>query len=161
MNILTLPQDLITDYSSGVQIVDYRASRESSKQQVNLSMNTFSFLLEGHKEVINDTATIAISNADFLIMKAGKCLMTEKFASSTEAYRSILLFFPNEAVFQFSRKYTLNLTKEIAPKTIQSISYDQYLRSFVESLIELDNRSAETKNKLLQVKFEGINALSD
>jgi AraC-like DNA-binding protein len=156
LNILTLPQDLITDYSSGVQIVDYRASRESSKQQVNLSMNTFSFLLEGHKEVINDTATIAISNADFLIMKAGKCLMTEKFASSTEAYRSILLFFPNEAVFQFSRKYSLNLTKEVAPKTIQSISYDQYLRSFVESLVELDNRSAETKNKLLQVKFEEL-----
>lgn len=156
MNIVTLPEHLIPSDLSEVQVVDYGASKESSKQQVNLSMNTFSFLQEGHKEVISDSTSISIDNTHFLVMKAGKCLMTEKFTVTNDLYRSILLFFPNEAVFRFSRKYDVTLLKDVERRAIQAIPYDQFVRSFVESLVELGKLSQETRSKVLQVKFEEL-----
>lgn len=137
-------------------IFDYKAQQESTKQQVNLSMNTISFLLEGNKEVFSNVKSTAISNSEFLLMKAGKCLMTEKFTGTNNSYHSILFFFSNEAVFQFSRKHAITLSKSGERKTIQSIPFDRYLRSFAESLIELNQLSTPSKSKVLQVKFEEL-----
>ncbi|MEM8893641.1 MAG: AraC family transcriptional regulator [Bacteroidota bacterium] len=137
-------------------VFDYQARQESTKQQVNLSMNTFSFLLEGNKEVFSNQKSSAISNSEFLLMKAGKCLMTEKFTDRNNGYRSILLFFSNEAVFQFSRKYSISLSKSGERKVIQTIHFDRYLQSFAESLINLNRLSADNKNKVLQLKFEEL-----
>jgi len=156
LKIITLPDDLISDNKTEVLAYDYNAWQESTKQQVNLSMNTFSFLLEGHKEVFSDVKPTAISNTEFLLMKAGKCLMTEKLTDTNNSYRSILFFFSNEAVFQFARKYSIALSKDTKRKTIQSIPFDRYLRSFAESLIDLNNLSQSNKNKVLQVKFEEL-----
>ena len=119
-------------------------------------MNTFSFLLEGSKEVFSDVKSTAISNSEFLLMKAGNCLMTEKFADIHHGYRSILFFFSNEAIFQFSRKYAITLSKSGVRKTIQSIPFNPYLRSFVESLVELNQLPEENKRDVLQVKFEEL-----
>ena len=83
MRVVTLPDDLIGIQTTPVMVYDYHVQQESTKQQVNLSMNTFSFLLEGHKEVFSDIRSTSISNSEFMVMKAGKCLMTEKFAATT------------------------------------------------------------------------------
>lgn len=155
MNTVQLPEDLRPNEYKGVQVVDYEVSKESTKQQVNLSMNTFSFLREGHKEVMSDTASISISNDDFLLMKAGKCLMTEKFATN-DYYRSILLFFPDEAVFQFAQKYDIELSKNAERKSIQQIAYDPFIQSFVQSISEPNELSEDAYNRLLQVKFEEL-----
>lgn len=156
MKIITLPEDVLSMDATHVLAFDYKALRESAKQQVNLSMNTFSFLLEGQKEVFSDVKSISISNREFLLMKAGKCLMTETFSDSNQVYRSILLFFSNEAVFQFSRKYSITLSKAAKRKAIQSIPFDSFTRSFAHSLTDLNGLSQATKNKMLQVKFEEL-----
>lgn len=135
---------------------EYLAEKETTRQQVNLSMNTFSFLMEGHKEVHSNVESIAIANTDFILMRAGKCLMTEKFADSNSHYRSILLFFSNEAVSQFTRKYAISISDKGSTKNVLSISYDEYLRSFAESLKSLDRLSEQSRNKLLKVKFEEL-----
>lgn len=138
-------------------MLDYRASQESTKQLVNLSMHTFSFLQEGIKEVFSGTAQTSISNTDFLLMKAGKCLMTEKFATDSMSYRSILLFFPNEALFDFSRKHGITLTHSGTDGTpIQAIPYDAFIQAFVQSLIDLGNVPQSVARKILPVKFEEI-----
>lgn len=76
MKTTTLPEDLASTDLTDVMAYDYQALKESSKQQVNLSMNTYSFLLEGHKEVFSEVKSTLITNSEFLLMKAGKCLMT-------------------------------------------------------------------------------------
>ncbi|MEL7002488.1 MAG: AraC family transcriptional regulator, partial [Bacteroidota bacterium] len=156
MKITTLPEDLFDADSEDIIVYDYQALKESSKQQVNLSMNTFSFLLEGHKQVFSDAKSTAITNSEFLLMKAGKCLMTETFNESNNLYRSILFFFSNEAVFHFIRKYSINLSKEAQRKTIQNIPFDHFLRSFAESLIDVNKLSDHNRGKVLQVKFEEL-----
>ncbi len=156
MKTITLPEDIVATDKAEIMAFDYQAQQESTKQQVNLSMNTFSFLMEGSKEVFADVRSTAISNSEFLLMKVGKCLMTEKFADTNNSYRSILFFFSNEAVFQFSRKHAITLSKSGKRKTIQSLPFNRYLRSFAESLVDLNQLSAESKNKVLHVKFEEL-----
>ena len=156
MKTITLPEDLGADSEAVVMAYDYRAKQESTKQQVQLSMNTFSFLLEGSKEVFSNVKSRAISNTEFLLMKAGKCLMTERFAGTDNHYRSILFFFSNEAVLSFARKYALTLSQAGERKAIQSIPFDRYLRSFALSLVELDSLSAESRQRVFQVKFEEL-----
>jgi len=151
----TFTNDITGDVTD-IQIVDYRAAKECSKQQVNLSMNTFSILLEGHKEVFSDTTPISISNSEFLLMRAGKCLMTEKFTASNHGYRSMLLFFSNEAIFRFSRKYELALSRTAERRAVRSIPFDAFVHAFVASLAEVNKRSPEVRDKVLEVKFEEL-----
>lgn len=156
MKYITLPEDVISFEKAEVLAFEYHAQQESTKQQVDLTMHTFSFLMEGHKEVYSDVKSTAISNHEFLLMKAGKCLMTEKLADTNKSYRSILFFFSNEAVLKFAKKYGIPRSNDFIRKTVQSIPFDKYLRSFAESLIDLNNLSTSNKNSILQVKFEEL-----
>lgn len=119
-------------------------------------MNTFSFLVEGHKEVHSDTSVNAISNNEFLLMKAGKCLMTEKFADKQSSYRSILLFFTDDALLKAARKYAINLSKAAERKPVQTITYDAFLRTFAKSLVLLNHLSSDRMHKMLEIKFEEL-----
>lgn len=156
MKTITLPEELIATKQSDVIAYDYHVQQESTRQQVNLSMNAFSFLTEGHKEVYSNIRSNAISNDQFLLMKAGKCLMTERFADSQNSYRSVLFFFTDTAAWQFARKYSITISQTAERKTVQSLDYDDYLRSFVNSLISLTQFSATHKQEVLQVKFEEL-----
>ena len=153
LKVVQLPESGLKD---PVQIFDYNVSRESSKQQVNLMMNTFSFLLEGQKEVFSDTDSIGINPSKFLLMKAGKCLMTEKFAHPNAYYHSMLLFFSNEAILEFSRKYEIPLKIHADRKSVQEISYDPYIQSFVNGLIELKTIDESLRTRILKVRFEEL-----
>jgi len=100
MNIIKFPDSLNLEKSKTVQVFDYCTTREISKQQIILNQNTFSFLVEGKKEVVFDNSGLSIDNNKFLIMKSGHCLMTEKL-SEIKNYRSILLFFTNDTLSKF------------------------------------------------------------
>lgn len=114
MKIITLPEELKLDKSQSIQVFDYQSSKEISKQQIILNQNTFSFLVEGTKEVVFDNSALSIDNSKFLIMKSGHCLMTEKL-SNIKNYRSVLLFFTNESLLKFIRKNDVNSRSRISP----------------------------------------------
>ncbi|MDW7693986.1 AraC family transcriptional regulator [Flammeovirgaceae bacterium SG7u.111] len=156
MKIISLPAELTVDDSSPITIYDYNSSQEISKQQIILTKNTFSFLVKGTKEVIMDNSSLAINNAEFLLMKAGHCLMTEKLSNSDQHYRSILLFFSNEAVLQFIRKFELRPVAKPKPQSVQSFSYDAFINGFIKSLIDITRLPQKTQRKLMELKFEEI-----
>ncbi len=156
MKTYTLPEDLTPLESSEILVYDYHALNESSKQQVDLSMNAFSFLQEGHKEVFSDSIPTSIDNNRFLLMKAGKCLMTETFSAQDQSYRSILLFFSDETVLKFSRKYSITLSKPKKRETIRPIPYDAFTRSFVQGILALNQLSKKNRKRILQIKFEEL-----
>lgn len=153
MEVSTLPNDLALDDSFSVQLYDYETYSECSKQKVSLSLNTISFLKEGHKEVITDRATISIKNTDFLIMKAGHCLMTEKLSSENNHYRSILMFFSEEVVYEFIRNYNIKENSQRSEGSVFSIQYDEFLHVFVESLISINRLNHEAQREILKAKF--------
>ncbi|CAM1353365.1 helix-turn-helix domain-containing protein [Tenacibaculum halocynthiae] len=156
MNTIILPDELNLNSSMSVSIYDYNSNKEVSKQQIVLNKNTFSFLQEGTKEVFFDDSSCTINNSQFLLMKSGNCLMTEKLSNVSESYRSILLFFSNEDVLKFIRKFEFNLTKKTTRYSTNSFDYDSFLNRFVDSLLEISKLSISLQKKMLEVKFEEV-----
>lgn len=155
MKIIKLPNDLPLKTSDDVQVFDYKSSKELSKQQIVLNKNTFSFLIEGTKEVVFNNTSLAIDNLEFLIMKSGNCLMTEKL-SEVNNYRSVLLFFSNEIVLKFIQKFNIQKNKPTKNKSVYAFYYDDFIKRIVKSLLDISKFSKVTQQKLLEVKLEEI-----
>ncbi|MDR7211449.1 AraC family transcriptional regulator [Flavobacterium piscis] len=155
MKIITLPNELNLKSSQAVQVFDYHSQQEISKQQIILNQNTFSFLIEGTKEVVFDNTSLSINSSRFIIMKSGHCLMTERL-SDIKSYRSVLLFFTNDIALKFIRKLELNKIESADHTSVYSFEYDEFIRRFVNSLLDISKLSKNIQSKLLEVKFEEI-----
>jgi len=155
MHTIVLPDELSVDNSQLVQVFDYKSSKEISKQQIVLNQNIFSFLIEGAKEVIFDDAALSINDSRFLVMKSGNCLMTEKLSDGSN-YRSVVLFFTNEMVSKFIRKIDWNKMESSICKSVYAFEYDEFIKRFVYSLIDISKLSKDIQNKMLEVKMEEI-----
>ena len=156
MNTITLPDELALNSILSIEVYDYESTQEISKQQILLNKNTFSFLQEGTKEVFFDNSSYAINNSQFLLMKSGNCLMTEKLSNVEEYYRSVLLFFSNEDVLKFIRKFELNTPDSKNYYSTYSFSYDVFIKRFVESLLDISKLSKKIQSRILETKFEEI-----
>ncbi|MDM1391291.1 helix-turn-helix transcriptional regulator [Myroides marinus] len=155
MKSIQLPSDIISDNTENIILYDYHTSKEILKQQVILDQNTFSFLVEGTKEVIFDNSCKTIDQSQFILMKAGHCLMTEKL-STVHNYRSILLFFSNDRMIEFINKYNISLNHHSKPSSVYTFVYDDFTSRFIESLSEINRLPLATKSKLLNLKLEEI-----
>lgn len=155
MKTVKLPDELNIDKSEFVKVFDYNSSLEITKQQIILNQNTFSFLTDGTKEVFFDNSALSIDNSNFLLMKPGHCLMTEKL-SDIKNYRSVLLFFTNETLLKIIRKAELNKTKPTENKSVYSFEYDEFIKRFVNSLLDITKLSKNIQEKLLDIKLEEI-----
>ena len=147
MKIITLPDELNLNSSLSISVYDYESTKEISKQQILLNKHTFSFLQEGRKEVFFDNSSYSIDKTQFLLMKSGHCLMTEKISNAKEKYKSILFFFSNEAVLKFIRKFELNPTESSTFYSTYSFNYDVFIKRFVESLLDISKLSKKIRPK--------------
>tara|TARA_B110000046_G_scaffold79240_1_gene87269 strand:- start:391 stop:1230 length:840 start_codon:yes stop_codon:yes gene_type:complete len=156
MKIITLPDELNLNSSHSIEVYDYVNTQEISKQQIILSKNTFSFLQNGTKEVFFDKSSRLIHNSQFLLMKAGNSLMTEKFYNGETKYRSILFFFSNEAVFNFIRKFKLEPQDNASYASMYSFYYDLYIKGFTKSILNISKLSKSIQKNILDAKFDEI-----
>ncbi|MGL4581707.1 MAG: helix-turn-helix domain-containing protein [Flavobacterium sp.] len=155
MKSIKLPNDLIPNLSEQIITYDYLSTQEVSKQQVSLNQNAFSFLIEGTKEVVHNNSNVAIDNSKFILMKAGHCLMTERL-STINNYRSILLFFTNEAILNFLLKNNIPHNNTVNRHSVHTFNYDDFIRRFAFSLLDINKLNNPTKKKLLTIKLEEI-----
>jgi AraC-like DNA-binding protein len=156
MKIITLPDELNLNSALSICVYDYESTKEISKQQILLNKNTFSFLQEGTKEVFFDNRSYSIDNSEFLLMKSGHCLMTEKLSNVKEKYKSILFFFSNEAVLKFIRKFELNQKDTEVHFSTYSFKYDAFIEGFVNSILDISKLSKSIQKNILDAKFEEI-----
>jgi AraC-like DNA-binding protein len=156
MKIITLPDELNLNSSHSIEIYDYVNTQEISKQQIVLSKNTFSFLQDGTKEVFFDNSSQLINNSQFLLMKSGNSLMTEKFSNHKIMYRSVLFFFSNEAVYRFIRKFELNPLDGTTYSSTYSFDYDVFIVGFIKSILNISKLSKSIQKNILDAKFDEI-----
>jgi hypothetical protein len=81
--------------------------------------------------------------------------MTEKL-SNTQNYRSVLLFFSNEILLKFIRKNEQNIDELNEFKSVYSFEYDDFIRRFTNSLLDISKLSKNIQKSMLEVKFEEI-----
>ena len=156
MKTITLPDELNLNPSLSIGVYNYESHQEISKQQILLNKNTFSFLQEGTKEVFFDNSSYSINNDQFLLMKSGHCLMTEKLSNVAEYYRSVLFFFSNEDVLKFIRKFELNPSDSDTFYSTYSFNYDSFIKRFVDSLLDISKLSKSIEKNILDAKFNEI-----
>ena len=156
MEVYHLPEVFNADQSAWFKVHDYQTASECRKQMVSLQQNTFSFLLEGSKEVFADKSSVAIENSNFLLMKMGHCLMTEKLPNAKDHYRSMLFFFSNEALLDFIGRHKITVPHPLETNSIYAFEYDNFLHTFVKGLIDITKLPIKLQSKLLEVKFEEL-----
>ncbi|MEM8896221.1 MAG: AraC family transcriptional regulator [Bacteroidota bacterium] len=156
MVVATLPDFFNLKSDAPIQLFDYHNQKNIDRSKVSLSKNTISFLQSGLKEVIGNDGVARISNDRFLVMNSGHCLMTEKISLSNQEYRSILLFFSDEAMLQFLEKYDLLSKSRSQEQFFEVYQYDQFITGFVASLVHISKMSTKEQDRLLKIKFEEI-----
>lgn len=157
MKIVDLPKDLVLKIDSPVQLYDYHTAKEILHQRIILSQHTFSFLIEGSKEVITESSKVSIKNTHFLMMKSGHCLMTERLSFSNKDYRSMLLFFSTSYIHELIKKHELSVRETNNDnRSVQTFVYDDFIKQYVKSLIDINNLKPDIKEKLAKVKLEEL-----
>ncbi len=156
MNIFTLPDYLTAETKHPIQLFNYESTTSNFNNKINLTKNAFSFLQEGFKTISTSREPISIENDAFLIMKSGHCLMTENLSETRNFYRSVLLFFSDEVLFQFIEKHQITNKHVPATTAAKACDYDDFIRSFVKSLEDIYQLPLNVQQQLLQVKLEEI-----
>lgn len=156
MKTVTLPIDLNSGKCTFTNLYYYQSTKELAKQQIKLTKNVFSFLIEGQKEVFTNNSSFLIENSSFLLMKSGHCLMTEKLSPLHKNYKSVLLFFSNKEIQQFVQKFDIKTSKISLPQSAYSFQYDQFIKNYVNSLVDISRLAPSIQEKMIQTKFEEI-----
>jgi AraC-like DNA-binding protein len=136
-------------------VYDFKMSSDVVKSKVNLSMNMFSFLQVGKKQVHFAGTSVAVNKAQSLLLKKGNWLWTELL--DTEAvYYCKLFFFSEKKLTDFLSKYTNNVKpyKEEVPYFV--IENDDYIAAFITSLSSNTFTDHSYSDALLVLKFEEI-----
>jgi AraC-like DNA-binding protein len=157
MPIENIPEIYIEDKEAneGLLVYDFKMTNDVVKSKVNLSMNMFSFLQVGKKQVHFADTSIAVNSKQSLLLKKGNWLWTELL--DTEAiYYCKLFFFSEEKLIEFLQKNT----KDSQPRRDEIpyfvIENDDYITTFLNSLSVLNAVSSDYDERLLLVKFEEI-----
>ncbi|TXD49432.1 helix-turn-helix domain-containing protein [Polaribacter sp. IC073] len=141
------PQDIF--------VYDFKMTNDVVKSKVNLSMNMFSFLQVGKKQVHFANTSKAVNNKQSLLLKKGNWLWTELL--ETEAiYYCKLFFFSEKKLTDFLSKYTNDVKpyKEDVPYFV--IENDAYIAAFITSLSSNTFTDHSFSDALLVLKFEEI-----
>ncbi|PKH66554.1 AraC family transcriptional regulator [Flavobacterium sp. ALD4] len=143
------------EVNEGLLVYDFKMTNDVVKSKVNLSMNMFSFLQVGKKQVHFADTSIAVNSKQSLLLKKGNWLWTELL--DTEAiYYCKLFFFSEKKLTEFLQKHTKNSLphKDEIPYFV--IENDDYIITFLNSLSVLNTASSDYSERLLLVKFEEI-----
>jgi len=139
-----------------VSILKYNTGASSVNSRINLDQHLFSFLLEGGKSVCYADKQETIGPNRFMLLSAGKCLMSEKTASSGGQYRSILIFFDKELLSDFLSRHSA--TSQNAPQNHPVVVFDKddFLVNFIESLALMLKAAQSPSAEMKFVKLEEL-----
>lgn len=141
--IYTIPQDFLGENSLVPPVVyhNYHNDKAVHRSQIQLTYHLVSFLQMGTKVVEVAPSVCTIEEGELLLLQAGHCLMTETLAGNAQ-YHSCLLLFEPTVLDQFLYRHQIQVPLETTKPSHQVMTYDPYLRNFVESLQLLPTQSA-------------------
>jgi AraC-like DNA-binding protein len=157
MPIENIPEIYIKNDNSAVDlfVYDFKMTNDVVKSKVNLSMNMFSFLQVGKKQVHFADTSIAVNKEQSLLIKKGNSLWTE-LLDVEKVYFCKLLFFSERKLQEFLDKHSNETTynKDEIPYFV--IENDTYITNYLNSLSAISSVSTPFTENFLSVKFEEI-----
>lgn len=136
-------------------VYDFKMTTDVVRSKVNLSMNMFSFLQVGKKQVHFAGTSVAVNKQQSLLIKKGNCLWTE-LLDTDDIYYCKLLFFSEQKLLTFLEKHTDNkkINKKKTPYFI--IENDAYIALYLDTLSTMSSAPNQFTENLLSVKFEEL-----
>lgn len=157
IQIENVPEIYIKDYKKNPDlfVYDFKMTNDVVKSKVNLSMNMFSFLQVGKKQVHFAGTAIAVNKDQSLLIKKGNWLWTE-LLDTDMTYNCKLLFFSEKKLKEFLEKHTEQEVIAEDDKPYFIIKNDAYITSYLNSLSTISGAPAIFMENLLSVKFEEL-----
>ena len=110
MSAQVVPNDFVVNQNNivnDVSYVIYETNNVGTLNQVKLTKNVVSFVLQGSKKLfVNEEAT-QISSSDVLFISKGNCIMQERTASGSSNFKSLLFFFEDVVVTEFLKERSI------------------------------------------------------
>lgn len=157
MSIDNIPQIYIGNKTKNPDlfVYDFKMTDDVVKNKVNLSMNMFSFLQIGKKQVHFAGTSVSVNKDQSLLLKKGNWLWTELLDTDT-IYYCKLLFFSEIRLKDFLEQHSKNnqIIENETPYFV--IKNDSYITSYLNSLSTISEAPKPFFDKLLSVKFEEL-----
>lgn len=157
MPIANIPEAYLNDDQESPELLvyDFKMTSDVVNSKVNLSMNMFSFLQVGKKQVHFAGNSVAVNKNQSLLLKKGNWLWTELLEHET-VYYCKLLFFSEKTLLNFLHKHSIPETKMETDVPFFVIRNNSYIKSYLKSLSAISLTDTPLLNNLLQVKFEEL-----
>ena len=159
MAIENIPESYINNnlQKPDLFVYDFKMSNDVVKSKVNLSMNMFSFLQIGKKEVHFAGTSVAVNKDQSLLLKKGNWLWTELLDTNI-TYNCKLLFFSEKILKEFLDKHikTKSVDKIAKQNPYFIIGNDSYITTYLNSLSNISNAPPIFMENLLSLKFEEL-----
>ncbi|MCW3787806.1 helix-turn-helix domain-containing protein [Plebeiibacterium sediminum] len=136
-------------------IYDYKMTEDVVKSKVQLSMNMFSFLQVGKKQVHFADATAMVSKDQSLLIRQGNWLWTE-LLDNDDIYFCKLFFFSEQILLDYLKKYELKEPEAKEETSFFIIENDEYITSFLSTLSNISQIPDKFSSQMLSIKFEEI-----
>ena len=135
--------------------VFYENNQGTERSKVAISSFLISFLLSGKKQInhLNYAATIAKN--EFLLLKPGHCLMTERVPLDS-SYQALLYFFDATVFGHMEFLRNKKAAQNPANKDFLVLPADEYVRNFIQSIRYLNQKGYTLTDGILTVKLEEI-----
>lgn len=136
MEIIKLPDYVVGDQKDAVNIFYYLRAKgpDQIKLKINYAQNMLCFMVKGMKELIDETDRYAMNEEQIGLISSGNMLMNERVTLRQE-FESLLLFFSNEFLSGFLKKYDLRIgDQEENSRPVITFPKDDYLLNFQHSM---------------------------
>ncbi|MGZ2371577.1 helix-turn-helix domain-containing protein [Ancylomarina sp. YFZ004] len=138
-----------------VFVYDFKMTNDVVKSKVNLSMNMFSFLQVGKKQVHFADASVMVSKEQSLLIRKGNWLWTE-LLDNDDIYYCKLLFFSEDRLKAFLAKHSKNKLKLKDEIPFFIIENDAYIASYLDTLSKMSLLASDFNAEMLSLKFDEI-----
>lgn len=136
-------------------IYDFKMKSDVVKSKVHLSMNMFSFLQVGKKQVHFAGNAVVVNKEQSLLLKKGNWLWTELLDVDTTYYCK-LLFFSDKKLKEFLEKHTKPSSETTIDSPYFVIRNDDYIISYLNSLTTISDAPPVFFENLVALKFEEL-----
>nr|WP_321353918.1 AraC family transcriptional regulator [uncultured Draconibacterium sp.] len=136
-------------------IYDYKMTEDVVKSKVQLSMNMFSFLQVGKKQVHFADASVMVNKEQSLLIRQGNWLWTE-LLNNDDIYYCKLFFFSESRLKAFLEKHSTLDYNQGKEQSFFIIENDAYITSFLGTLSQMAAMSESYSAQMLTIKFEEI-----
>ena len=133
----------------------YTNTKKVDKAQILMETHVLSFLLKGEKSVILADSKASFRNDSFILLKKGKCLMTEKLSVDGE-FKSLLIFFDNNFLLRFLEKHGFAPTPSDITSGFSVLRKDALLNSIANSLLPYFDNKTELPGRISELKAEEL-----